>query len=140
MRTEDPGAGEHSPRRGRLLEAAITEKVIGAFFEVRRELKPGYLESVYRNALAIAIEDRGLGVEREVSLDVRFHGRVVGCFRADLIVGKRVLVEVKSADRLHPAHAAQVVNYLKTTNLAVGLLFNFGPYSEYRRVVWTSPR
>jgi GxxExxY protein len=140
MRADRPEALHPSQRRIGLIAEEITREIIGAFFEVRRDLKPGYLESVYRNALEIAVRDRGLDVEREVGLDVHFRGQVVGTFRADLLVERAVIVEVKSADRLHEAHAAQLVNYLKTTDLQVGLLLNFGPYSEYRRVVWTSPR
>ena len=140
MEADRPVHRQDSTRQGKLLAAHVTGEIIGAFFEVRRELKPGYLESVYKNALEIALRHRKLDVEREVPLSVHFRGTVVGTFRADLLVERAVIVEVKSADRLHAAHAAQLVNYLKTTDLQVGLLLNFGPYSEYRRVVWTRPR
>ena len=126
--------------REKLLAERLTSQVIGAFFEVRKDLKPGYLESVYKNSLQIALTDRGLRVEREVPLAVRFRGHVVGTFRADLLVDGTVLVEAKTAERLHSAHLAQVINYLKVSGLSVGLLVNFGERFEYKRVVWTGPR
>ena len=140
MRADRPDSPHPSRHPIGLVAEEITREIIGAFFEVRKDLKPGYLESVYRNSLEIAIRDRGLRVEREVGLDVRFRGQVVGTFRADLLVQDTVIVEAKMAERLHPAHIAQITNYLRTTGLQVGLLLNFGPYSEYKRVVWTSPR
>jgi GxxExxY protein len=140
MRADRPEGPRASQRRIGLIAEEITREIIGAFFEVRKDLKPSYLESVYRNAMEIAVRDRGLRVEREVGLDVRFRGQVVGTFRADLLVEETVIVEAKMVDRLHAAHIAQVTNYLRTTNLQVGLLLNFGAYSEYRRIVWTSPR
>ena len=130
----------HSTRQGKLFAEQLTGQVIGSFYEVRADLKPGYLESVYKNALEIALTDRGLQVEREVPLAVRFRGREVGSFRADLLVQRFVLVEAKNVDRLHPAHRAQVINYLKVSGLSVGLLVNFGERFEYKRVVWTGPR
>ena len=105
MRADRPDSPHPSRHPIGLVAEEITREIIGAFFEVRKDLKPGYLESVYRNSLEIAIRDRGLRVEREVGLDVRFRGQVVGTFRADLLVQDTVIVEAKMADRLHPARA-----------------------------------
>ena len=140
MATDSADPAGRSRTAGRLVAEELTAGVIGAFFEVRKDLKPGYLESVYKNALEVALADRGLRVEREVPLDVRFRGRIVGSFRADLLVEQRVLVEAKTVERLHPAHLAQVINYLKVSSLCVALLVNFGERFEYKRLVWTGPR
>jgi len=119
-----------------LLCGAVTHDIIGAFYEVYNELGAGFIESVYANALPIALADRGLCVEREKRLTVRFRGAVVGQFRVDLIVEQQVLVELKAADQLVNAHESQLTNYLKAADLCVGLLLNFGPKASLRRVIY----
>ncbi len=116
----------------------ITYRVIGAFFGVYRELGWGFLESVYRRALMAALADAGATVRAEVVLPVKFRGRVVGKFRADLIVDDQVIVEVKAVESLGPAHRAQVINYLKATTIERGLLLNFGPKPQFERLVLTN--
>jgi len=75
--------------------------------------------------------------EREVPIEVRFRGELVGSFRADLIVDRRVIVELKSVERLSGALEAQLINYLSSSGLSVGLLLNFGLRGERRRIIWT---
>ena len=113
----------------------ITEAIIGCAFEVHKELGAGFLESVYENALAVALSDSGRQVQQQPALQVRFRGRVVGEFRPDLVVDGAVIVEVKAVTSLLPPHEAQLLNYLKGTGLNVGLLLNFGRSVEYRRRV-----
>jgi GxxExxY protein len=110
-----------------LFEEALTRRIIGAFYDVYNALGYGFLESVYANALAVEIVSRGLHVVREASAEVRYKGEVVGMFRADLLVESRVVVELKASPKLHPAHPAQLLNYLRATDLEVGLLLHFGP-------------
>jgi len=117
-----------------------TEGIIGAFYEVHNELGPGFLESVYVEALSIALSEAGLSIEREIPLDVAFRGRVVGKFRADIVVNGTVLVEAKASPSLHPLHEAQVLNYLRATNLELGLLLNFGPRAQFKRLLFDNPR
>jgi GxxExxY protein len=118
-----------------LLHEDVTDKVLGACFEVARELGAGFLESVYEKALIVALRQKGLGVEAQVPLLVRFRDAIVGEFFADLLVEKKVLVELKAVLVLKPEHQAQVINYLKATGIEVGLLVNFGnPKLEYRRL------
>jgi GxxExxY protein len=105
----------------------LTEKIIGAAYEVHRELGGGFLESVYENALAIELRCRGLRVGVQDSIAVRYKGELVGSFIADLVVNEAVLCEIKAVESLHDAHAAQLLNYLKATGTQVGLLLNFGP-------------
>lgn len=116
----------------------VTQGIIGVFFEVYNELGPGFLESVYVEALAIALSQAGLSVEREKILTVRFRGKVVGTFRADLIVSEVVLIEAKACSKLNSVHEAQTLNYLRATSLEVGLLLNFGP--QFRRLLYDNPR
>jgi GxxExxY protein len=113
----------------------ITEAVIGCAFDVHNELGAGFLESVYENALALALAERGHAVQQQPALQVQFRGRVVGDFRPDLIVDGEVVVEIKALAVLLPAHAAQLLNYLKAARMEVGLLINFGRRVEYQRRV-----
>ena len=120
--------------RIRLLHGQITHAIIGCAFDVINELGHGFLESVYENAMIVALEDSGILVESQKPIDVRFRGRPVGNFYADLLVEDRVIVELKAVAALTSAHQAQVINYLNATGCQVGLLLNFGkPKLEHRR-------
>jgi GxxExxY protein len=104
----------------------ITESIIGAAIDVHRELGPGLLESTYQACLAYELALRGLKVEREKAIDVTYKNSSIDCsYRVDLLVENCVIVEVKSAERLDPVHAAQVLTYLKLSGHQVGLLMNF---------------
>ena len=113
----------------------LTELVIGTFYEVYGELGFGFLESVYRNALRLALIEKGLTVEQEAPVTVFFRGKSVGDFRADLIVNGVVLLELKTADQIVAAHESQVLNYLRSTSLELGLILNFGPKPQVRRLL-----
>lgn len=103
------------------------------------ELGTGYLESVYQNALGIALRNKGIAYSREIPLLVKFRGENVGEFRADFLVGGSVILELKAVATLLPAHDTQLINYLKATGFSVGLLLNFGSKAEVkRRVLGTS--
>ena len=118
-----------------LLHAGLTHLILEACFEVSNELGCGYLESVYQNALSIALEQKGLGHKNEMPLSVRFRGQVVGRFFADIVVEDKIILELKAVKALAPEHAAQMLNYLHGTATEVGLLINFGkPKLEYRRL------
>jgi GxxExxY protein len=118
----------------------LTRQIIGVFFDVYNELGPGFLESIYVEALALALKQSGLTIHREMPLTVHFRDRVVGEFRADLIVGGAVLVEAKACQSLHPTHKAQILNYLRATVLEVGLLVNFGPRPVVKRLLFDNSR
>jgi len=118
-----------------MLYEEITEKILGAAFEVAHELGSGFLESVYEKALFIAIKAKGLKVQEQQPIKVIFRGQNVGEFFADLLIEDKVIVELKAIKALAPEHQAQVINYLKATDIEVGLLVNFGqPKLEYRRL------
>ena len=94
---------------------------------VHRTLRPGLLESVYSRALALELKSRGLDVEVEVPVDIFYKGEALGLgFRADLIVGSKALVELKSVEVMLPVHRKQVLTYLKAKDFKLGLLINFG--------------
>ena len=113
----------------------ITKAILGCCFDVINTLGSGFIESVYRNALVIALNENGLEVSAERGFEVIFRGRKIGIFIPDLIVEKQVIVELKSCEHLTGEHQAQLINYLAVTNLSVGLLANFGKRKlEYKRV------
>ena len=105
---------------------ALTRTIIGSAMKVHRVLGPGYLESVYKNALAIEMRARGLIVEREVPCKVDYEGVIVGDFAADMLVERYVMVESKAVRMLVEKHEAQTVNYLNATRIDIGVLLNFG--------------
>lgn len=118
----------------------LTELILRVFFEVYNEQGFGYLESVYERAMAIALEQAGLKVRRQVPITVYFRGQVVGEFIADLLVDDRVLLELKAARAIDSAHEAQTLNYLRATPIEVALLLNFGPKPEFRRFAFENSR
>ena len=105
---------------------SLTDAIIGAAISVHRELGPGLLESVYEKCLAFELADRGFFATTQKEIPVSYKSLSFDCgFRADLIVDNKVLVELKSIDQLLPVHTAQVLTYLKLSNLRTGLLMNF---------------
>jgi GxxExxY protein len=105
----------------------ITGVIVDAAYRMHEELGPGLFESVYEAVLADMFVAKGLAVQRQVPVPIRFAGKIYDeGFRADLIVEGRVIVEIKSVDRLAPVHKKQLLRYLKLSGLAVGLLINFG--------------
>ncbi|MBI2408875.1 MAG: GxxExxY protein [Gemmatimonadetes bacterium] len=112
-----------------------TRAILSAFYYVYNQLGHGFVESVYQRALGNTLERTGHAVAREAPLTVVFESRVVGLFRADLIVDQCVIVEAKAVEQLAIAHEAQLLNYLHAAQLPVGLLLNFGPRATFRRLV-----
>ena len=108
-----------------LPHSELTSTILGCCFEVMKELGPGFLERVYKNALLIAMRQKGLQVEVERPYEVIFRGKVIGRYNADLVVGQAVIVELKCCDSLIREHQAQLFNYLKVADLPIGLLVNF---------------
>ena len=104
----------------------ITRKIIGCAYKVYNTMGFGFLESVYEKCLVVELRQAGLIVESQKSIPVTYGGQRVGDFMADLVVEEKVIVELKSVQRLIKAHEVQLVNYLVATGLPVGLLINFG--------------
>ena len=118
----------------------LTEKIIRVFYEVYNELGFGFLESVYREAMRIALGEAGFRVEAEVPVPVSFRGKLVGVFRADIVVDGRIIVELKTAELISKAHEAQVLHYLRASEMEVGLVMNFGPVAKFRRIEMRNDR
>jgi len=118
----------------------LTKSIIGIFYDVYNELGHGFIESVYENSLCFALRKIGLEVHQQIAVPVWFRGQKVGDFDADVLVNKLVLLELKVARSIEQAHVAQLLNYLKATPIEVGLLLNFGPRPEFKRVVLGNDR
>jgi len=114
----------------------ITQKIIGVFYEVYNELGHGFLESVYHRSLLLALQSVGLNVSSRVDIPVWFRGSEVGHFQADILVEQCVLLELKAARTLESAHRAQLLNYLRATEIEVGLILNFGEKPEVKRLIF----
>lgn len=114
----------------------LTEQIIKAFYKVYNTLGFGFLESVYEKALYFELQNMGFKVEKQKSITVYYEEQEVGAYFADLMVEGLVIVELKAAESLANEHFAQLINYLKATNIEVGLLFNFGKKPEVRRKIF----
>lgn len=108
-----------------MLHERLSATIFEACFEVMNELGAGFLESVYERALVIALQGKGLTARAQVPICVKFRGKNVGNFIADLFVEDRVVVELKTVKALLPEHSAQTINYLKASGIDVGLLVKF---------------
>ena len=118
----------------------VTEKIINAFYTVYNALGYGFLEKVYRNAMAIQLDKLGLTVVPEAPIQVYYDGHLVGEYFADLLVNGAVIVELKAVRQLAEQHEAQLLNYLKATPYEVGLLLNFGPKPQIKRRAFDNDR
>jgi len=114
----------------------ITEKIIGAFYRVYNELGYGFLENVYLNALGIELVNIGLEIEKEREIKVYYQKQIVGKYRADIIVNNMIIVEIKANEFLINENENQLVNYLKATEIEIGLLLNFGSKPEICRKLY----
>ena len=120
--------------------ADVTERIIAAFYQVYNSLGYGFLEKVYQNAMGLEMGSRGLAVVPQAPLCVYIAGTVVGEYFADFLVEDRVIVELKAVEQIATEHHAQLLNYLKATDINIGLLLNFGPKPEVRRKVFDTAR
>lgn len=111
----------------------ISEKIIGAAYDVHNTLGSGFLEKVYQNALLIELKLQGLSVEAEKPITVHYRGEVVGNYIADIVVEDKIILEIKAIRSLSEIHEVQLVNYLTATGIEIGLLLNFGKSVEVKR-------
>lgn len=114
----------------------LTEQIIKAFYKVYNTLGYGFLEKVYENALYMELTKMGFKVEKQKSILVYYEETEVGIYYADLVVEDLIIVELKAAEVIANDHYVQLVNYLKATNMEVGLLFNFGKKPEVKRKIF----
>jgi GxxExxY protein len=121
-----------------LVEGRLTKSIIGCFYEVYNTLGFGFLERVYAEALTDELEMRGHHVGREVVTNVAYKGRIVAQFKLDRLVDDRVVLEIKSTQRLGKEDPRQLLNYLRATKWEVGLLLHFGPQPAFYRLISTN--
>ena len=128
-------ADQHGLKHGDL-----TENLIGIFFNIHNELGHGFLESVYEQAFSVGLAEKDIFFQRQIAVPVWYHGQQIGEFRADLLVDEKVLVELKTGRDIEPGWEKQLLNYLRATEIEVGLLFNFGPNARFRRYVFDNTK
>lgn len=123
-----------------LIHSDLTDKIIQAYYKVYNTLGYGFLEKVYENSMVIELRKSGLFVEAQKKILVYYNKVEVGEYFADLLIEDKVLVELKAAQLLLKEHTYQLINYLKATNIEVGLLLNFGRIPEFKRKVYSNNR
>ena len=120
--------------------ANLTSVIIGAFYDVYNELGYGFLEKVYENALVYELMNRGYNVHQQAPIKVYYGELLVGQYFADILVNDSVIIELKAAEAIAEEHEAQLINYLKATEIDVGLILNFGPKPQVMRKVFETAR
>ena len=120
------------------LHSEITSEIIKAFYEVYNKLGYGFLEKVYENAMVIQLSNQGLDCISQKSITVYYDHCKVGSYIADIVVCGSVIVEMKATESLWEEHEAQLINYLKATDIEVGMLLNFGKKAQFKRKVFSS--
>ena len=123
-----------------MLHHQITDKILRAFYNVYNDLGYGFLEKVYENALIHELRKMELNVSQQRPINVYYDNVLVGEFFADVIVENAVIVELKAVEALHEIHSNQLINYLKATEIEVGLLLNFGEEPKFLRKILTNDR
>lgn len=123
-----------------LLHEDLTDSIIKTFFDVYNELGYGFLEKVYQNSLFIELKNRGFKVEAQKQIKVYYKNVAVGQYYADLVVNDLIILELKAAEGIIKEFEFQLINYLKATEIEVGLLLNFGMKPEFRRKVFENSR
>jgi GxxExxY protein len=118
----------------------VTDAIICCFYNVYNGLGYGFLEKVYENSLAIELKGQGLIAVKQQPIATIYKGQIVGEYFCDLLVENKVIVEIKASINLAPEHESQLLNYLKATDVEVGLLLNFGPKPEVRRKAFNNSR
>ncbi len=118
----------------------LTHDIIGVFFDTANELGHGFAENVYQAAMILSLTQAGFVVRRDVPLPVWFRGHQIAMFRADAIVENVVLLEFKAAASIEPWHEAQVLNYLRASDVEIGFVLNFGKKAEYKRLAYANDR
>lgn len=122
----------------KILHKDITDKVIRAFYNVYNTLGYGFLEKVYENSMLLELIEMGLSVQKQFPIDVFYKEKLVGSYFADLVVENKIIVELKAAEAICEEHEFQLINYLKATNIEIGLLLNFGKEAQFKRKIFTN--
>jgi GxxExxY protein len=123
-----------------LLHKKITDDILKVYYDVYNQLGYGFLEKVYQNALYFELKSKGYKVEAQKQIKVYFKNQLVGEYYADLLIENKIILELKACEVLMNVHIAQLMNYLKATEIEVGLLLNFGEDPEFKRIIYTNDR
>lgn len=123
-----------------LLHKNLTDSIIKSFYKVYNTLGYGFLENVYLNSIFNELSSQGFRCEKQLPICVHYNGSIVGNYFADLIINDLVIIELKAAEGLREEHECQLVNYLRATDIEVGLLLNFGKEPEFRRKIFTNDK
>ena len=123
-----------------ILHKELSESILKVFYDVYNELGYGFLEKVYQNAMYLELKSQGFKVEPQKQIKVYYKNELVGVFFADLLINDLIILELKACDSLVKAHYVQTLNYLKATNIEIGLLLNFGERPEIKRLIFTNNR
>jgi GxxExxY protein len=123
-----------------MLHQEITSKVLASYYKVHNTLGYGFLERVYENALYYELTGQGLNCRKQVPITVHYEGIIVGDYYADIVVDNMLIIEIKAAETIIEAHECQLLNYLRATNIEVGLLLNFGKSPQFSRKIFTNDR
>ena len=118
----------------------LTEKIINIFYSVYNKLGYGFLEKIYENAMMIEFKKEGIDAVSQSAIKVFYEGKIIGEYYADILVDNKVIIEIKAAKRLVEENEAQLLNYLKATDIEVGLLLNFGTEPEVKRKAFDNIR
>jgi len=118
----------------------LTENIIGIYYKVYNQLGYGFLEKVYENALTIEFKKHGYNAKAQSPISVTYDKETIGEYFADILIDNKVIIEIKAVRKLIPEHEAQLLNYLKATDIEVGLLLNFGPKPEIKRKIFDNFR
>ena len=120
----------------KLIHKELVYEVVGCAMKVHRELGYGFLEKVYENSMMVLLNKKSIKAKQQFPVPVHFENVVVGEYFADFMIEDKILVELKTVEKITNVHFAQVLNYLKATGIKLGLLINFGPRKlEYERIV-----
>ena len=120
------------------IHSETTQEIIKCFYTVYNTLGYGFLEKVYEKSLCIELVKAGFDVKSQYPISVFYHDELVGDYYADILVNNSVIIELKAIDTLHNSHENQLINYLKATDIEVGLLLNFGQKPEMRRKIFSN--
>jgi GxxExxY protein len=121
-------------------QAELSEKIIGVFYKTHNELGYGFSEKVYQKAFGIALRESGLQVDEQVAINVYFHGQLVGEYFADMVVNNLIMLELKAVHEIIDEHEAQLLSYLKSSEIEVGYVLNFGKSATFKRLVFDNAR
>lgn len=123
-----------------MLQEELSKQIIGAFYKVYNTLGYGFLEKVYERSMHIELRKLGFEVECQKPIKVYYEDENVGDYFADIVVNDSLIIELKAAEGLAEEHENQLINYLKATEIEIGLLFNFGKKPEFKRKIFTNDR